>query len=416
MSRIDDLINLYAPNGVEHERVGDVGTLYNGLTGKSKADFSGGNARYASYMNVYTNMAVDVCPDDLVQVGEEERQNRVRYGDVLFTTSSENLDEVGLASAVTEEPPEPLLLNSFCFGLRPSAVADLDPAFSKHLFRSAGLRNQIVRTANGVTRINISKERFREIKVPVPHPEIQREIARILDAFAAMTSSLQDEIALRQEQYAAISQRLFMQAAEGTDGNDVARVRIGEVAKRCVRPEVLEPEKTYACLGVKWYGAGVYLRETRLGDEIKAKTLNRVKAGQFLYNRMFVTEGSFAVVPPESEGGVVSNEFPIYDLDESRVLPGWLRLSVLDEFALKRIEAETTGVERGSMKSRRRWKEDRFEAFMIDLPSVAVQRRVLHTLDVLNAFQESLDEELQARRQQYAYYRDRLLTFEEAAE
>lgn len=415
MSHIDDLIKQYAPNGVEHKRLGDVGTLYNGLTGKSKSDFSSGNARYASYMNVYANIAVAVCPDDLVQVGEEERQNRVRYGDVLFTASSENVEEVGLASAVTEEPPEPLLLNSFCFGFRPRAVADLDPAFSKYLFRSAGLRNQIVRTANGVTRINISKERFREIRIPVPHPEIQREIVRILDVFAAMTSSLQGEIALRRAQYAAISQLLFMQANAGTDGHDVARVRIGEVAKQRVRPEVLEPEEAYECLGVKWYGAGVYLRETRLGDEIKAKTLNRVKAGQFLYNRMFVTEGSFAVVPPELDGGVVSNEFPIYDLDESHVLPGWLLLSVLDEFALKRIEAETIGVERGSMKSRRRWKEDRFEAFMIDLPSVEVQRRVLRILHVLNAFQEALDEELQARQQQYAYYRDRLLSFEETA-
>lgn len=146
-------------------------------------------------MNVFNNLATDVLPNDFVQVGEGERKNRVRYGDVLFTASSESAEEVGMASGVTLEPPGPLYLNSF--GFRPE-TGELDPEFAKHLFRSAEVRRQIIRTANGVTRFNISKQRFRAIKIPVPPLRVQREVATVLDRLAG----LEGELEARRRQYA----------------------------------------------------------------------------------------------------------------------------------------------------------------------------------------------------------------------
>jgi type I restriction enzyme S subunit len=110
---------------------------------------------------------------------------------------------------------------------------------------------------------------------------------------------------------------------------------------------------------------------------------------------------------------VVSNEFPVYDVDHSRLLPGWLMLYLQDEYTLKRIAAEVTGVERGSTKSRRRWKEERFEAFQIELPSVAAQKEVLRILGACEALESSLRDELAARRAQHEHYRDRLLAFDQ---
>jgi len=183
----------------------EVGSLYNGLTGKAKADFSDGNARFVTYVNVFNNLATDTAPTTLVKVGANERQNRVRYGDVLLTASSESAEEVGMASAVTVEPAEPLYLNSFCFGFRPNDPVELNPEFTKHLFRAAGMRSQIIKTANGVTRINISKERFRKIEVPMPPPAEQARLAALLDRFEALTNDLSiglpAEIKARQAQY-----------------------------------------------------------------------------------------------------------------------------------------------------------------------------------------------------------------------
>lgn len=191
----------------------DVGTLYSGLTGKSKADFSDGNARFATYVSVFNNLTTDTLPEARVKVADGERQNRVRFGDILFTSSSESAEEVGMSSGVTAEPVEPLYLNSFCFGFRPHDVGELHPEFAKHLFRATVMRRQIIRTASGVTRINISKERFRKIKLPIPEPDEQKHIAALLDRFEALVNDiligLPAEIQARRRQYEYYRDRLL---------------------------------------------------------------------------------------------------------------------------------------------------------------------------------------------------------------
>ena len=46
MSKIDDLLKKYCPNGVEVGTLGELGEFYGGLTGKSKEDFKDGNAKF----------------------------------------------------------------------------------------------------------------------------------------------------------------------------------------------------------------------------------------------------------------------------------------------------------------------------------------------------------------------------------
>lgn len=185
--------------------LGELGAIFGGLTGKSKDDFSDGNARFASYKNVFANSALDLDANDYVKVGPNERQRALAYGDVLFTGSSESLEEVGMASVVTKLPSEPIYLNSFCIGFRPHDVSQLEPEFAKHLFRSGVMRSQIIKTANGVTRINVSKARLAKILVPVPSLSEQRRIASILDRFEALASDLSiclpAERAARRKQY-----------------------------------------------------------------------------------------------------------------------------------------------------------------------------------------------------------------------
>ena len=89
MSRVDDLIEELCPSGVAFRTLGEVGTIFGGLTGKSKADFSDGNARFVSHMNVFNNIAVNVAAVDFVRVGVGERQHSLRRGDILFTGTSE---------------------------------------------------------------------------------------------------------------------------------------------------------------------------------------------------------------------------------------------------------------------------------------------------------------------------------------
>jgi type I restriction enzyme S subunit len=75
------------------------------------------------------------------------------------------------------------------------------------------MRRQIVRTANGVTRHNISKERFRAIEIPIPEPDEQARLAGLLDKFDALVNDisigLPAEINARRQQYEHYRDRLL---------------------------------------------------------------------------------------------------------------------------------------------------------------------------------------------------------------
>lgn len=185
--------------------MGEIGKFFGGLTGKSKSDFTNGNARFISYMNVYTNIALNQDIEEFVYIGKDEKQNTLEYGDAIFTGSSETPNECGMSSVVTTVPSEPLYLNSFCFGYRLDNKSLFVPDFLKHLLRSKSVRSQIAKTANGVTRFNVSKALFAKIVLPIPPLELQEKIASILDRFETLvndlTQGLPAEIAAVKERY-----------------------------------------------------------------------------------------------------------------------------------------------------------------------------------------------------------------------
>ena len=112
MNRIEKMIRELCPNGVEYKALGEIGYFYGGLTGKGKDDFKNGNAKFITYMNVYSNPALDMNITDFVRIIDDEKQNKVRYCDILFTGSSETPDECGMSSVVTEYIEENLYLYS----------------------------------------------------------------------------------------------------------------------------------------------------------------------------------------------------------------------------------------------------------------------------------------------------------------
>ena len=96
-------------------------------------------------------------------------------------------------------------LNSFCFGFRLYDKSIYSPDFLKHLLRSQPIRAQIVKTANGVTRFNVSKSLFAKVTLPIPPMELQEKIAAILDRFETLVNDLSKglpaEIAAVKAQY-----------------------------------------------------------------------------------------------------------------------------------------------------------------------------------------------------------------------
>ena len=162
MTKLEELIRELCPNGVDHKSLGTLGNFYGGLTGKTKEDFVDGNEKFITYKNVYSNPALQIDVEDKVKISDGEKQNLLQYGDVIFTGSSETLEECGFSSVITVKTDEKLYLNSFCFFLRFNDSNIILPDFSKHLFRSDALRQQIKKAASGTTRYNVSKEKIKK--------------------------------------------------------------------------------------------------------------------------------------------------------------------------------------------------------------------------------------------------------------
>ena len=153
----------------EQRKLGDIGTTFTGLSGKTKDDFGHGDARIVTYMNVFTNPVSD--PNKVEAVEIDKSQNSIQYGDVFFTTSSETPEEVGMSSVWLENTDD-TYLNSFCFGYRPTEK--IDPYYMAYMLRSETVRKKIIYLAQGISRYNISKNGVMQIEVPLPDINEQR--------------------------------------------------------------------------------------------------------------------------------------------------------------------------------------------------------------------------------------------------
>ena len=80
----------------EEKKLGEMGTTYNGLSGKTKEDFGHGKGKFITYMNVFSNSISNIDMTDSIEI--DHNQNSVKYGDVFFTVSSETPNEVGMSS------------------------------------------------------------------------------------------------------------------------------------------------------------------------------------------------------------------------------------------------------------------------------------------------------------------------------
>jgi type I restriction enzyme S subunit len=159
-------------------KLGSLGDTYTGLTGKSKEDFGKGNP-YIPYLNVFNNSRIDIKNLDYVKITEDDKQNKVKYGDIFFTVSSETPNEVGMASVILDEVDE-LYLNSFCFGFRLFDFNTLIPEFSSYLLRADTFRAKIYKLSQGATRFNLSKNNLMKLSIILPSKEEQTAIAEVL--------------------------------------------------------------------------------------------------------------------------------------------------------------------------------------------------------------------------------------------
>jgi len=152
------------------------------------------------------------------------------------------------------------------------------------------------------------------------------------------------------------------------------RVRVGTLVRQVTTRVKIDPDNEYKMAGVRWYGEGVFHRETVRGDAMSANQVAPLVAGALIYNRLFAWKTSFAVVPPELADCYVSSEFPQFIPDKVRILSEYLYLFCTREATIRAVNAASTG---SSAVSRNRFKEEEFLNFEISLPPLKEQKAIV---------------------------------------
>ena len=394
---------------VKWKKLGEVAEIYGGLTGKSKSDFENGNALFVSYKNIYDHYEINTLELSKVKVADTEKQHKIEYGDVLFTGSSETAEDVAFSSAVTMHFNESVYLNSFSFGVRFHKDIKLIPEFSKHLFRGRYMRKQLTKTANGVTRFNVSKKRFKNIFIPIPPLSVQERIVEILDKFTTLEAELEAELDCRKRQYEFYR-------------NQLLTFEYGAVEWKTLG-EVFETRNGYTpskANGEFWNNGTIpwfRMEDIRtnghiLKDSILHITPKAIKGkGLFKADSIIMattaTIGEHALLIADSLANQQFTNFNIRKSLSDKLTSKFVYyyFFVIDEWCKQNVNVSSfPSVE-----------IERLKKLPFPIPPLAEQERIVSILDkfdtLTTSISEGLPKEIELRRKQYEYYRERLLSF-----
>lgn len=398
MTKVENMIKELCPNGITSYKLEEFSTQLSGMSAVSGKWKEEGNCQFIDYMNAYKNIRIDVNDLPFATVKSRNKQTVLQKGDVLFTSASETPDECALAAVIEDDIADGIFLDDHLFGIR---VKDewkdrLHPAYLKYIFRAPCFRKEVNKSVRGVTRFYISKTDFMKSSIPVPPMAIQVFIADFLDKLTTLTADLEAELEARKQQYEYYRNKLltFSEIGGGirqvtwkTLGETCTILTGGEPCGNIIKGGKSDSMHPYAIFG---NGAEIYGWSDTYRVGTDAVTISSIGANT---GTIYYRKGPFT---------------PIIRLKV--ILPGEnlsqrFLYHILKTIKIKKKKSSVPNMNANEIKS-----------ILIPVPSMEEQERIVSILDRFEALttdlQSGLPAEIEARRQQYEYYRNKLLTFD----
>ena len=390
MSKLDELIKELCPDGVEYKRLGEIGTLIRG-NGLQKKDFTKSGVGCIHYGQIYTHYGV-YAKQTISFVSEQtaKKLKKVEPGDLIITSTSENVEDV--CKCVAWLGKESIVTGGHAMIFKHHE----NPKYLSYFFQSSQFFRQKVKMAIGVKVIDVSPQKLEKTLVPIPPLEVQSEIVKILDNFTELTAELTDklseELTARKKQYEFYRNRLL------TFESIIPVKSLGELCEISAGGDV--PKNSWSKVR---------------SDKFKVPIISNGVGTNALYGYTDVAKITGPSVTIAARGTIGYAEyrdypyFPIIRLlslipkDEKLLNTRYLYYCLQG----KQYKVPTTGIPQLTAPVLKKVK--------ISVPEIMVQERIVNVLDnfdkVCNDLHIGLPAEIEARKKQYEFYRDSLLTF-----
>lgn len=387
MSRLDDLIREHCPGGVPFKALGEVIRLNFG-TRVTKMNDAG--SAYPVYGGGGESFRVD-------------RFNREdEYVVSRFALSAKCVRKVSGRFW--------LLDSGFTFDVLDDSI---DKDYVGHLLFN--MQPQIYACTSEGAQKNLKTDEFRQFRVPVPPLGVQREIVRILDHFteleAELEAGLEAELEARLLQYAYLRDSLLGGVTIDSTWRPMGEVGEFTRGRRFTRADIhnggipsIHYGEIYTHYGV---AASTSVRQVR--EELRAQ-LRFALPGDVVIASVgeTVEDVGKAVAWLGYEPVAIHDDtFGFRHSLNPKFVSYWMQTEAFHSQKTRHVASAKI----------KRLSSSALASILMPAPPMDEQERVVEILDkfdaLVNDLSIGLPAELAARRKQYEYYRDKLLTFEE---
>ena len=393
MSKIDTLIAELCPDGVEYRKVGEIA-----------------NIRKGEQLNKNSLLA-----DGLYPVLNGGRDYSGYWTEFNSKSGVVTVSQGGASAGFVSWMTVPFWAGAHCYVVEKSASCEARYLF--HVMKSC--EAGFMQSQYGAGIPSLSAKTLAGTEIPVPPIEVQREIVRILDSFAALTeeltAKLSEEVAARKAQYAYYRGRLLSrESLEAMDGMPVEMKELSAIG---------ELFGGHSFKSTEYVSAGA--RVIRISD-VQAGTLSsetpkycpvnqpeRAQKAKLQKDDLVISltgnVGRVAVIDIDVLPAYLNQRVEALRVDSGRVMQRFIFQYLNRVDFVCECEQASSGSAQKNLSSK--W----LERYEIPVPSLETQRKVVGILDRLDALTASLTDgitvEIEARKMQYAHYRDRLLDF-----
>lgn len=403
MSKLEELINTLCPNGVEFKTLGDIATY-----------------RRGSFPQPYTNTSF---------YGGEDAMPFVQVADIkddgfkLKDKTKQTISKIAQPKSIFV--PKGTVICSIQGTIGRVAITQYDSYVDRTIAIFESLNNKIDKKffaycievkfevekqfARGSTLKTITKEEFTKFSIPVPPLEVQCEIVRILDNFTLLSAELSAELKARQKQFSYYREKLYKSNENIKRLDEVVDIRLG-----------LTHTPKYVENGIKFISAQNTSNDYLNLDHVKyisQKEYDSItdnakpKRGDILFTRVGSNLGHPVIVETDEKLCMFVSLGYLRIKNTNSVLNTYIKHWINTENFWSQVRKNVHGSAKVNLNTG--W----LSKFEISIPSIEEQQNIVNILDkfekLCNDISEGLPAEIEARKKQYEYYRDKLLTFKE---